>query len=238
MSLAAAFVQGDATAASALVRAVGGTVLGAVRVILGPTHIDLDDAVQDALIGFLEGVHRFRGECTVPHFAGRVAVLTAMATRRRQQSRERWILSDEDEERHVPAPADASPLVRLEAARHRAALRSAIDELPAPIAEAITLHLVLGYTVQEVAAATVVPVNTVWSRLRIGKERMRARLAMDAVAPDCASRLSRATRLARDAVKVQTPSSECQDASTPDLSRATLFDDEGRLNAVPWKSDD
>jgi RNA polymerase sigma factor (sigma-70 family) len=176
-SLASAFVQGDSEAGRTLVSAVGGAVLRAVRMVLGPGHCDVEDAAQDAMIGFLEGLRRFRGESTVAHFAGRVAVLTAMAMRRRQQTRERWIVADEAEGCRAPAGSESSPFTRLEAARRRETVRRLLDELPEPIAEAVALHFMLGYTVQEVAAAVHVPVNTVWSRLRVGKERIREKLA-------------------------------------------------------------
>jgi len=175
-ALAAAFSEGNVGAARTLVSAVGGSVLSAVRMVLGPGHTDVEDVAQDAMIGFLEGLARFRGECSIVHFAGRVAVLTAMAARRRQRTRDRWVVADEDESGLVAAGADSSPLARLEAARRRETVRRLLDELPETTAEAVALHFILGHTVQEIAAATQVPVNTVWSRLRIGKERMREKL--------------------------------------------------------------
>jgi RNA polymerase sigma factor (sigma-70 family) len=193
-SLAAAFVEGDVEAGRTLLIAVGGTVLGAVRMVLGAGHTDVEDVAQDALIGLLEGLRRFRGECTVLHFAGRVAVLTAMAARRRQRTRDRWVVVEQADDARVPAGADSSPLAHLEATRRREAIRRLLDELPEPAAEAVALHFMLGYTVKEVAAAACVPVNTVWSRLRIGKERIRKRLEDDptafeqlATAPECGS---------------------------------------------------
>jgi RNA polymerase sigma factor (sigma-70 family) len=175
-ALAGAFAEGNVGAARTLVSAVGGTVLSAVRMVLGPGHTDVEDVAQDSMIGFLEGLARFRGECSIVHFAGRVAVLTAMAARRRQRTRDRWVVADEDESGLVAAGADSSPLARLEAARRRETVRRLLDELPETTAEAVALHFILGHTVQEIAAATQVPVNTVWSRLRIGKERMREKL--------------------------------------------------------------
>lgn len=179
VSLAAAFVEGDVEAARTLVSAVSGRVLGVVRMILGPGHCDVEDVTQDALIGLLEGLRRFRGECTIMHFAGRVAVLTAMAARRRQRTREHWVVGDDGECGHVSAGASSSPLAHLEATRRRDTIRRLLDELPEPTAEAVALHFILGYTVQEIAVASHVPVNTVWSRLRIGKDRIRAKLADD-----------------------------------------------------------
>src|SRR5258708_5663383 len=111
--LAAAFVEGDVEAAQTLLSAVGGTVLGAVRAVLGPNHCDVEDVAQDALIGLLEGLRRFRGECTIVHFAARVAVLTAMAARRRQRTRDRRGCSDGPDGACLPAGGRSSPLAHL-----------------------------------------------------------------------------------------------------------------------------
>jgi RNA polymerase sigma factor (sigma-70 family) len=192
--LASAGASGDAEAARTLVMAVGGAVLVAVRMVLGPGHRDVDDVTQDAIIGLLEALPRFRGDCTVAHFAGRVAVLTAMAARRRQQTRDRWVVADGVEGEFVPASPESSPLARLEAARRRDAIRRLFDELPEPIGEAMALHFMLGHTVQEIAANAQVPVNTVWSRLRIGKERLRQRLAKDRGLSDALSKASEPRR--------------------------------------------
>jgi RNA polymerase sigma factor (sigma-70 family) len=169
-------------------------VLGAVRMILGARHRDVDDVTQDAMLGLLEALPRFRGECTVEHFAGRVAVLTAMAARRRQQTRDRWVVPDAAERDSVAAGPESSPLARLEADRRRDAIRRLLDELPESIGEAMALHFMLGHTVPEIAAATHVPVNTVWSRLRIGKERLREKLAGDAKLSEELSRASERRR--------------------------------------------
>lgn len=192
--LAAAVTSGDPEAVRTFVVAMGGPVLGAVRMILGARHRDVDDVTQDAMLGLLEALPRFRGECTVEHFAGRVAVLTAMAARRRQQTRDRWVVPDAAERDGVAAGPESSPLARLEADRRRDAIRRLLDELPESIGEAMALHFMLGHTVPEIAAATHVPVNTVWSRLRIGKERLREKLAGDAKLSEELSRASEPRR--------------------------------------------
>jgi len=177
--LAAAVSSGDPAAVRTFVNAVGGVVLGAVRMVLGAGNGDVEDVAQDAIVGLLAALPRFRGECTVAHFAGRVAILTAMAARRRQRTRDRWIVSDDAEGERAAAGPETSPLSHLEACRRRASVRRLLDELTEPVAEAVALHFILGHTVEEIAAATRVPVNTVWSRLRVGKERLRQRLASD-----------------------------------------------------------
>ena len=46
----------------------------------------------------------------------------------------------------------------------------------APHAEALALHVVLGYTVVEIAQAASLPVETVRSRLRLAKQALRKRV--------------------------------------------------------------
>ena len=52
-------------------------------------------------------------------------------------------------------------------------LRRLLDELPVAQAEALTLHVVMGYTVEETSAAVGATVNTVRSRLRRGLAALR-----------------------------------------------------------------
>jgi DNA-directed RNA polymerase specialized sigma24 family protein len=54
-----------------------------------------------------------------------------------------------------------------------------LAELPDAQAEALVLHLALGYSVDETAAAQRVPLNTARSRLRKGIERLRERVERD-----------------------------------------------------------
>ena len=191
-SLAAAVAGGDPGAVRTFINAVGGTVLVAVRMVLGPRHHDVDDVTQDAIIGLLEALPRFRGDCSVAHFAGRVAVLTAMAARRRQQTRDRWVVPEDDVGGDfAPTGPESSPLVHLERARRRDAVRRLLDDLPESLGEAMALHFMLGHTAQEIAAATQVSVNTVWSRLRLGRERLRHKLEADTSLSEELSRVVR-----------------------------------------------
>jgi RNA polymerase sigma-70 factor (ECF subfamily) len=175
LGLARAAETGNGRAAATLIGALGGSMLRAVRKVLGANHPDVDDVTQDAVIALISALSGFRGDCTVAHFAVRVAVLTAMAARRRSQTRARFTAAD--------APLDeledrlsAGPVESILAAKRRELVRQLLDELPDVIAEAVALHFMLGYTVEEIAAASSVPENTVWSRLRIGKQRLRGKL--------------------------------------------------------------
>ena len=174
----------DADAAATLVGALCGGMLRIVRKVLGRGHPDVDDVTQDAVIALLTALLTFRGECSVEHFANRIALLTALAARRRARTRARTVEPETDSFADVAADADtgehASPLATTVAARRRMLVRQLLDELPDVIAEALASHFILGYTVDEIAASSSVPANTVWSRLRLGKQALRRKLERDA----------------------------------------------------------
>jgi RNA polymerase sigma-70 factor (ECF subfamily) len=177
--LARAAVQGDADAAATLATHVAGPMLKVIRKALGRRHPDVDDVAQDALMAFLAALATFRGECRVVHFAQRIALLTTLAARRRARVRDH---NSEAHGVHVVADgeAGASPLATTVASRRRELVRQLLDQLPEVIAEALALHFILGHTVDEIAEASGVSPNTVWSRLRLGKRALRRKLDADA----------------------------------------------------------
>jgi RNA polymerase sigma factor (sigma-70 family) len=170
--------SGDAEAIRTLLVEVGGAMLRTIRKVLGRDHPDVEDVAQDAFLALLAGLLTFRAECSVGHFANRVALLTALTARRRLRTRQRFSAP----EGAVDAPADdrtTSPLVHAIANRRRSVVLDLLERLASPTAEALAMHFVLGYTVDEIAAAAGVPPNTVWSRLRLGKQALRRALAQD-----------------------------------------------------------
>src|ERR1700744_4152982 len=83
VELARRAAAGDARGTRGLLPTVAPPVLRWVRTMLGSGHSDVDDASQLALIGFVQALGSFRGECDPVHFAIRIAIRTAGATRRR-----------------------------------------------------------------------------------------------------------------------------------------------------------
>jgi RNA polymerase sigma factor (sigma-70 family) len=172
--LAAAVARGDAEATRRLVEVVGSVILDAVRMVLGPNHADFEAVTERALMHLVEAMGTFGGQCSVSHFAGRVAVVAALASRR--QTHDHRIAAADWERKHAAA-SPASPLsAEIEARRRRDTLRELLDELPEAIGEAMALRFMLGYSVDEIAAVTQIPLDSVWSRLRIGNERLRIKL--------------------------------------------------------------
>jgi len=176
-ALAARAGQGDEAASCTLLTSVGPAVLRAVRGVLGVSHPDVQDVCQEAAVALLLALPRFRASCTTLHFACRIAVLTAMSARRRA----RFVSVPPELADELGDPSDSAhwPAELADAARRRDALRQLLDELPQVQAEAIALHVVLGYTVEETAAAVGAPVNTVRSRLQRALSALRRRVDAD-----------------------------------------------------------
>jgi RNA polymerase sigma factor (sigma-70 family) len=178
LPLARAAASRDPTAAGSLVVHVAPLMLRVVRSVLGARHPDVEDVAQDAVIQLLASLPSFRGESTVLYYAGRIALFTALGSRKRDESRfSRMELGEPSDD--LPDHAGPSPLGEAIAQRRRETLFRLLQELPTATAEALALHFVLGYTVEEIAKAANVSVHTVWSRLRLGKEALLRRLGRD-----------------------------------------------------------
>jgi RNA polymerase sigma factor (sigma-70 family) len=178
LGVARAVARGDGEAAATLVAEVGGGMLRVVRKVMGHGHPDVDDVTQDAVLALLGALETFRGGSTVEHFARRIALLTALGARRRARVRRREADADRSAVEEIPCN-DLSPLATTVASRRRTLVRQLLDELPEPIAEALALHFILDHTVGEIAEASSVPANTIWSRLRLGKQALRRKLEAD-----------------------------------------------------------
>jgi RNA polymerase sigma-70 factor (ECF subfamily) len=178
-SMAAAARDGDAAAARALVGAVGGSLLGVIRSVLGATHPDVEDVLQEALLGLFDALASFRGECGLKHYACRIAARTALDARRRGARARRRTEALEIETRAQGTPA--APADRADACRRLELVRALLDELPAEQAETFALRILCEWSLEEVAGATGAPVNTVRSRMRLAKEALARRLDHDRV---------------------------------------------------------
>ncbi len=174
--LATAAASGDVHAARALVVAVAPTIFRAVRGVLGTAHPDLEDVAQDVALALLQSLPAFRGECSLRHYASRIAVRRALNARRQLGVRARWTADGalDDDERF---PVDgATPPEVVAAGRRWRVMFALLHSIPESQAEALVLHFILGHTVDEIAAMVSAPVNTVRSRLRVAKETLRAKI--------------------------------------------------------------
>lgn len=170
-------VAGDPGSMQALIEQVGPSMFWAVRSVLGPTHADAEDVVQQSLIAFVQSLPRFRRECQPRTYAVRIAVRAALASRTRT---EHMHARDDAASRSAPS-ASHSPVEHVFAARRRDLVRRLLDELPTEQAEALALHVVLDVPLKEIAEATGTPLNTIKSRLRLAKQALRDKIARDGI---------------------------------------------------------
>ncbi|MBX3221463.1 MAG: sigma-70 family RNA polymerase sigma factor [Labilithrix sp.] len=180
--LARAAASGDARAMRDLLRQLGPRIERVVRAVLGRADHDAEDVVQQAMLGFVQALPSFRGECEPVHFASRVAARTAIAAaRRRRVARARH---DDGVVVDLLTSETPEPLADTERRRRASVLRDALARIPQEQAETLALRVVLGWSLSEVAEATGAPLNTVRSRLRLAKTALRAAIDRDAAATE------------------------------------------------------
>ncbi|HSO38288.1 MAG TPA: sigma factor, partial [Labilithrix sp.] len=90
IELARAAACGDTDATRRLVLELGPRVARVVRAVLGGSHVELEDAQQQAMLAFVQALPSFRGECEPIYFASRIAARVALiAARRTRAARDR-----------------------------------------------------------------------------------------------------------------------------------------------------
>jgi RNA polymerase sigma factor (sigma-70 family) len=160
-----------------LLRRVTPRVGRAVYATLGGGHPDADDVIQLSLIAFIQAWPVFRGDCSPESYACTIAVRTALAARRRSAIQRARNGGELEPDEMMSSEASASDEVA--STQRREIFRVLMDQLPDVQAETFMLRVVLGWSLDEVAEATSVPLNTVRSRIRLAKEALRRRIESD-----------------------------------------------------------
>jgi len=175
---AAASAPLDAQATSRLVTALAPRVLAVTRAVLGRGHSDVDDAYQQAMLELIRALPSFRGDCEPIYFASRIAARTALAAARRSRTAFSRRDDDADVDRIV---VDVPAEDEMEQKRRMELLRDLLARIPEEQAETLTLRVMLGWSLPDVAAATGAPLNTVRSRVRLAKNALRAAVEADPI---------------------------------------------------------
>lgn len=169
--------RGERDAIKTLVVTLGPAMLQMVRRVLGARDPEVEDIFQEAIIGLVRALPAFRADCSTRHFACRIATLTALKARSRRRSDRELSLVDGDGDEVAGQWIDERDWAL--SAHRRDVLRRLLDTLPDAQAEALVLHFVAGWTVEELSAAIRSPVETIRSRLRLAKAALRQRIALD-----------------------------------------------------------
>ena len=166
---------GDIAAIDAIVAVLTPTVLHVIRALWGTKREDLEAMTRDVLVSIVTALPSWSGDCTLLHFATRIAARRAVAAAPRgpltwrdrlgMLGRARWM---------SPTPWEEEL-----AERRRDLLRTFFSELPEAQGETMVLRLALGYSLQEIALISKTPLAVVRNRLRLAKEALRARIEAD-----------------------------------------------------------
>jgi RNA polymerase sigma factor (sigma-70 family) len=145
------------------------------RGVMGAQHTDLEDTIQDCLFDVARALPSYRFEGNLLGYVTKIALRRALASRRRSVARVRHLQLLEDLHDELPVPdASEGEIERAEV------MRDLIGRLRRIQARTLVLRVVLGFSVDEIARLTEVSVNTVKTRLRLGKNTLRRLLVWQA----------------------------------------------------------
>jgi RNA polymerase sigma-70 factor, ECF subfamily len=162
----AAARAGDRAATEALLAELLPRMRNLVRYLIRGDQ-EVDDIVQEALLAVVRGLPGFRGDGALSSWVDRIVARTTFAHLRRIRRRDAATDAyTEPEELGVVEPIDDRYAARRRAVR-------LLDQLPDEQRHALVLHHVLGMTVGEIAEQLEIPAETVRSRMRLGKSRLR-----------------------------------------------------------------
>lgn len=135
----------------------------------------LDDTVQECLIAIVRAAPRFRNDSSFVTFALAVAWRTTLA-RRRSLNRYKLAMQNASTRSEVDGDDSGVATTAYDAwvARHRcSAMQRLLAALPQAQRETLLMHYAESFSIVEIAHATNVPIETVRSRLRAGRKRLR-----------------------------------------------------------------
>lgn len=138
---------------------------------LGVPVADLPDVAQDVFLVVHRRLADFEERAKVTTWLFRIAARAARDRRRRAHVRREVVAEDDSLLEAVDPTAD--PSVALERADDHALLELALSALDQEQREVFTAFELEGMPGHAIAAALEIPLGTVYSRLRLGRERFR-----------------------------------------------------------------
>jgi RNA polymerase sigma-70 factor, ECF subfamily len=171
-ALVARVLAGEPDAYRPLVDRDGPGVIRAARRVLGDAD-DAEDVAQEAFVIAYRSLAEWRGDGPFGAWVTRIAVRLAVrrASRRRTVS---WIAADDGAAPlHVNPRGGEDPAAAALRGDRTVRLRAAVAALDEPYREVVTLRFFGELSLEEIAAATNRPLNTVKTHLRRGLARIR-----------------------------------------------------------------
>lgn len=133
---------------------------------------DVDDIAQEVLTLVYRRLETYEGQGAFLSWVDRIAARATFASRRRERAL-REVFPSEPEGLSDPGAEPSSGPEGYVARRRLVVL---LDTIPDEQRDALVMHHVLGLTVPEIGAELSISEETVRSRLRLGRARLRARM--------------------------------------------------------------
>ena len=141
---------------------------------------DARDVAQDAFVQAFQKLKTFRGQSAFYSWLFRIALNAAASQKRRTKRKPASIDAARDQSANDPPDRrpDAVPSHALEANERRAAVQSALAQLPAEFRIPLVLKEIDGMKYHEIAVIVGCPVGTVRSRIHRARTELRQRLEL------------------------------------------------------------
>lgn len=147
--------------------------------LIGRGHVDHDDLVQLALIELVSSIARFRGECSLDGWIGRVTSHVVYKHLRRRKLERRIFDAEVDADTIEPVSSGDRPSRSTQARELLGRVRNHLEAMEPNKAWAFVLHDVLGFDLREIADITEVTVAAAQRRLVRGRHEVYERVAND-----------------------------------------------------------
>jgi len=144
---------------------------------LAAGHNDAEDYAQLAMIEILQSVGSYRGDSSLESWAEKITVRTAMRQIKKKKWRGQYMVVN-SEYTGSEEPDGVEGLARRRVLERVAAL---FGDLKPEFRAVMTLKLVYGYSIQEIAGIVGTNEHNVRYRIRIGRKRLRKRIVNDPV---------------------------------------------------------
>jgi len=138
-------------------------------------HADAEDYAQMSFIEILQSAGSFRGDSSLESWAERITVRTVMRQVKKQRWRGQYVILDPIPEGRQESMAEGAVANRLVSKR----IAEFLNVLKPEKRVAVTLQLVYGYSIAEIAEMTDTSVYTVRYQLSTGRKKLRRLISKD-----------------------------------------------------------
>ncbi len=173
----AAVRRGDPRAATALYHRARGQIERTLVRLLGRCDREHEDLLQLALIGLVDSISRFRGDCSLDTWTSRVTAHVVWKQLRQRTSERRVFDAEASTESAMDAAPDTERNVGARSLARR--VRAHLDAMDPLKAWTVVLHDVCGHDLREIAEITECSVAAAQTRLSRGRIDLQERLAQD-----------------------------------------------------------